>query len=87
MGNFTPGPFVNHSGAPEMRSRVTSPMSAGSIVAKRSDVESTARDVFEAIRGGVLDANISYEYPLEDAVKAHEALESGTTLGATVLIP
>ena len=28
-----------------------------------------------------------YEYPLKDAVKAHEALESGSTLGATVLIP
>ena len=25
--------------------------------------------------------------PLKDAVKAHEAIESGKTLGATVLIP
>ena len=56
-------------------------------VAKRSDLEWTARDLFKAIGDGILDANINYEYPLKDAVKAHEAIESGTTLGATVLIP
>lgn len=56
-------------------------------VAKRADLERTARDLFEAIGAGILDANINYEYPLKDAVKAHEAIESGKTLGATVLIP
>lgn len=56
-------------------------------VAKRSDLEWTARDLFKAIGDGILDANINYEYALQDAVKAHEAIESGKTLGATVLIP
>lgn len=56
-------------------------------VAKRSDLEWTARDLFKAIGDGVLDANINYEYPLKDAVAAHQAIESGRTLGATVLIP
>lgn len=56
-------------------------------VAKRTDLEWSARDLFAAIGDGILDANINYRYPLRDAVKAHEALESGTTLGATVLIP
>ena len=56
-------------------------------VVKRSDLESTAGGVFEAIGEGILDANINHEYPLRDAVRAHEALESGSTLGATVLIP
>ncbi|MFT5172171.1 MAG: NADPH:quinone reductase-like Zn-dependent oxidoreductase [Gammaproteobacteria bacterium] len=56
-------------------------------VAKRSDLEWTARDLFKAISDGILNANINYEYALKDAVKAHEAIESGTTLGATVLIP
>jgi len=46
-----------------------------------------ARDLFQAIGDGILDANINYEYPLKDAAKAHQAIESGTTLGATVLIP
>jgi NADPH2:quinone reductase len=34
-----------------------------------------------------LDSNINYEYALKDAVMAHSAIESGTTLGASVLIP
>ncbi|MDB3929430.1 quinone oxidoreductase [Paracoccaceae bacterium] len=56
-------------------------------VAKRADLEWTARDLFKAIGDGLLEANINYEYALKDAVKAHEAIESGKTLGATVLIP
>ena len=56
-------------------------------LAKRSDLESTARELFKAIDDGVIDANINYEYPLKDAVQAHQAIESGTTLGATLLIP
>ena len=56
-------------------------------LAKRSDLESTARELFKAIDDGVIDANINYEYPLKDAVQAHKAIESGTTIGATLLIP
>lgn len=56
-------------------------------LAKRSDLESTAQDLFKAIDDGVIDANINYEYPLKDAVQAHKTIESGTTLGATLLIP
>ena len=56
-------------------------------VAKRSDLEWAARDLFKAISDGILDANINYEYPLKDAVAAHAAIESGKTIGATVLIP
>ena len=56
-------------------------------VAKRSDLEWTAKDLFAAMGNGILDANINYEYALKDAVTAHRAIESGTTSGATVLIP
>jgi len=56
-------------------------------LAKQSDLESTARELFKAIDDGIIDANINYEYPLKDAVHAHKAIESGTTLGATILIP
>ena len=45
------------------------------------------RDLFKAIDDGLLEASINCEYALKDAVKAHEAIESGKTLGATVLIP
>ncbi len=56
-------------------------------VAKRSDLEWTARDLFKAIGDGILQANINYQYPLKDAVQAHTAIESGKTVGAAVLIP
>jgi len=56
-------------------------------VAKRSVLEWTAKDLFAAMGNGILDANINYEYALKDAVTAHRAIESGTTSGATVLIP
>ena len=56
-------------------------------MAKRADLEWTARDLFQAIGDGVISSNINYEYELKDAVQAHKAIESGTTLGASVLIP
>ena len=56
-------------------------------VAKRSDLEWTAHDLFKAIGDKVISANINYEYELKDAVQAHTAIESGKTLGASVLIP
>ena len=56
-------------------------------VAKRADLEWTARDLFKALGDRVISANINYEYELKDAVKAHKAIESGKTLGASVLIP
>jgi len=56
-------------------------------VAKRADLEFTANGLFNAISSGILNPNINYEYPLKEAVKAHEAIESGKTMGATVLLP
>ena len=56
-------------------------------VAKREDLIATADALFKAIGDGILDANINYEYALSDAVAAHQAIESGSTQGATVLIP
>lgn len=56
-------------------------------VAKRSDLLATAEALFDAIRTGVVKADINYRYPLKDAIAAHQAIESGSTLGATVLLP
>lgn len=56
-------------------------------VEKRKDLEETSTALFDAILSGIIDANINYEYPLKDAVSAHKAIESGKTVGATVLIP
>ncbi|MXW48517.1 MAG: quinone oxidoreductase [Gammaproteobacteria bacterium] len=56
-------------------------------IAKRKDLLETADGLFNAIRSGFVSAQINYEYPLKDAPQAHRAIESGTTTGATVLIP
>ena len=56
-------------------------------VAKRADLEFTARELFKAIADGTLTANIHAEYPLQDAVQAHRDLEGGKTLGALILRP
>ena len=56
-------------------------------VAKRNDLEWTANDLFNAISKGVIKSNVNYEFPLKDAVKAHEAIESGKTEGSIILLP
>mgnify|MGYP001442676438 FL=1 len=56
-------------------------------VAKRADLENTSTYLFDAISKGIIKANINYEFPLKEAVQAHKAIESGKTIGATVLIP
>lgn len=56
-------------------------------VDKRSDLKDTAEELFEVIRGGVVNADIRQERPLRDAVAAHTDLESRRTTGATLLIP
>lgn len=56
-------------------------------IAKRKDLLETADGLFSAIRSGFVSAQINYEYPLKDAPQAHRAIESGTTTGATVLVP
>lgn len=56
-------------------------------VVKCSDFEWPARDLFKVIGGGVLKANINYEYALKAAIKAHEKIQSGKALGSTFLVP
>lgn len=43
--------------------------------------------VFEALRKGILSAQIGQRYALAEASEAHRALETRETLGATVLVP
>jgi NADPH2:quinone reductase len=47
----------------------------------------TAERLFDRMRRGVVAATIGQRFALADAAKAHRALESRETTGATVLIP
>jgi NADPH2:quinone reductase len=56
-------------------------------IAKRSDLERGARELFDVIGRGVVRIEIGQTYPLEDVVQAHRDLEARRTTGSTVLIP
>ncbi len=59
----------------------------GDYVRRREELDRRARDLFEALAGGVLEVVIGQTYPLRDAARAHRDLEARSTVGATVLIP
>lgn len=51
------------------------------------DLARGARHLFAAMKSGTFSADIGQRFPLKEAGKAHEALESGKTSGAIVLVP
>ena len=51
------------------------------------ELQETADDLFAVIASGAVKTAINQRYKLEDARKAHEALHSRATTGATILIP
>ena len=56
-------------------------------VAKRADLEATAKDLFDVVQSGAVKIEIHQTYPLAEAATAHTALEARKTTGSTVLIP
>lgn len=52
----------------------------------REKLESTAADLFQMVSSGKIKINVNQTFPLKDAQKAHDALESRATTGSTVLI-
>jgi NADPH2:quinone reductase len=55
--------------------------------AKRADLERVAADLFDVVISGAVKIEVNQTFPLQDAAKAHIALESRQTTGSTVLIP
>lgn len=51
------------------------------------ELQETADDLFDVIAKGIVKIAIHQRFKFEDARKAHEALHSRATTGATVLIP
>jgi NADPH2:quinone reductase len=56
-------------------------------IAKREDLEATAKDLFDVILSGAVTIPIHQKVPLAQAADAHRALEGRETTGSTVLIP
>jgi len=55
--------------------------------ARRADLTSAARELFEVIGSGVVRIEIGQTYALQDVAQAHRDLEARRTVGSTVLIP
>jgi NADPH:quinone reductase len=56
-------------------------------MAKREDVVAITDDLFDAVSRGVVKIPVHAHFGLRDAGKAHAALESRKTTGASVLLP
>jgi len=61
--------------------------SLATYTAKRSDLETVADDLFSVVGSGAVKIQVNQTFPLQDAAKAHIALEARRTTGSTVLIP
>jgi len=61
--------------------------SLATYLAKRGDLETAARELFEVVLNGVVSIRVNQTFPLADAADAHRALEARRTTGSTVLIP
>ena len=55
--------------------------------ASRQQLETSAADLFDAIREGILDVGPSRTYPFDDIASAHRDLESRQIIGAAVIVP
>lgn len=55
--------------------------------AKREDLESSARSLFDVVTRGAVAIRVNQNYPLRDAAEAHRALEARKTTGSTILLP
>lgn len=55
--------------------------------AKREDLLTHARDLFEVVDKGVVKVAIRQTYPLSDAARAHRDLEGRRTTGSSILLP
>jgi len=55
--------------------------------AKRQDLEAHARDLFQVLLDGAVRVEVRQRYPLSQAARAHDDLESRRTTGASLLLP
>ncbi|SDH78284.1 NADPH2:quinone reductase [Paraburkholderia phenazinium] len=56
-------------------------------IAKRSDYEAMAAELFDVLVSGKVKTSVNQRYALADVAKAHTELEARRTTGSTVLLP
>ncbi len=55
--------------------------------AKRDDLMSISKDLFEKVGSGAVKIPVNQKYALKDAAQAHRGMEGRQTTGSTILIP
>jgi NADPH:quinone reductase len=60
--------------------------SLGDYTATRAELLETANDLFDMVETGKISIDVTKEYPLRDAARAHADLEARKTTGAIVLV-
>jgi NADPH2:quinone reductase len=56
-------------------------------IAKRSDYEAMAAELFDVLLSGKVKASVNQRYPLAEVARAHADLEGRRTTGSTILLP
>jgi len=56
-------------------------------VAKRQDLEASAKALFDVVASGAVEVKINQRYALKDVAKAQADLEARRTTGTTILVP
>ena len=56
-------------------------------MAKRSDLEAGAAELFDVIERGAVKVSVNHVHPLSAAAEAHRAIEERRTTGSTILLP
>lgn len=55
--------------------------------ATRTELETTANELFDVIRSGAVKVTVNHTYPLKDAAQVHRDLEGRKTTGSVVILP
>jgi NADPH2:quinone reductase len=82
-----PPPAVEASRLREAGSLYFTRPALNNYTATREELEASAGAVFALVAKGVLKARVHARYELSEAAKAHAELESGRTVGSSILVP
>jgi NADPH2:quinone reductase len=61
--------------------------SLATYTSRRADLQHGAAELLDVVGQGAVRIRVNQTYPLEEAARAHEALEARQTTGSTILVP
>jgi NADPH2:quinone reductase len=61
--------------------------SLATYTARRADLQHAAAELLDVVGRGAVNIRVNQTFPLQDAARAHEALQARLTTGSTILLP